>query len=90
MSKDNNLFFIPIHDMETVDIHSKKMGGQPCLSGTRFPLAQFLAELSETTIKDFAQNYNYDPKFCRKVLKDLATVITKEYYMRKGKSWPKT
>ena len=80
MSNDNNLFFLPLHDMKTVSIVSERLSGQPCLKGHRIGLAQFLAEISERkNIDDFAEAYGISSELCRDILCELSVVIMKEY-----------
>jgi uncharacterized protein (DUF433 family) len=46
------------------------MGGRPVLKGTRFPLAQFLAELAQgnVSVHDLAKSFDWDQDYI-----DLAT-----------------
>lgn len=53
------------------------MGGTPVIKGTRFPVSQVLAELSEGyTVYDIADHFDYDPELVISVLKELADNIS--------------
>ena len=38
----------------------KRLGGSPCIRGTRFSLAQLLAELCDTPLQNIAENFEID------------------------------
>jgi uncharacterized protein (DUF433 family) len=45
-----------------VDSNPKKMGGKVCLKGTRFPVAQLIAELEDMTAGEIAIDFDLEPE----------------------------
>ena len=68
---------IDIAAMPSIQVDPEKRHGEPCLPGTRFPVARVLAELAEGdyTVIGLAAEYDLDRTALAAVLHDLATAI---------------
>ncbi|WP_082483776.1 DUF433 domain-containing protein [Methylobacterium sp. Leaf87] len=65
---------------DTVDIDRSVRGGVPVLKGTRFTIAQLLAELSETRGPDeIAENFDLSADQIRNLLNGLAMLMNKPH-----------
>lgn len=62
---------IDLSKLENVEIDRNRMGGMPCLRGTRFPAAQLLAELTEA-IEDICEDFDLDLELVTNFLDELA------------------
>jgi uncharacterized protein (DUF433 family) len=61
---------------EAVEINPRRRGGVPVLKGTRFTVAQTLAELADTSgVDEVARNYDLDANVIRKMLEGLSLVL---------------
>lgn len=64
-----------------VDIDPEKMSGQPCFVGTRFPIAQFYAELKDSSAREIAKNFDLSETMLEDFL-DCMSVYLKQIYSR--------
>ena len=64
--------------IKSVDIKNNVLGGKPVLKGTRFPLSQFLEELSDDqTISEICDDYDLNKKSAVLFMKCLALLLDK-------------
>ena len=63
---------------EFVELNPGRYGGQPCIAGSRLPLAQLLAELAEgdRTLNAIARDFDLNPLICRAALGELASRVS--------------
>lgn len=45
---------------EAIWVDPQRLGGSPCVQGSRFSLAQLLAEMTDGTLQDIADNFDID------------------------------
>ena len=58
---------------ESIEINEKKMGGNPVLKGTRFPIYQIMDELYEgENINDICDDYDLDLDIVKYLIGGLA------------------
>jgi uncharacterized protein (DUF433 family) len=63
-----------------VEISSRRIGGVPVLKGTRFTVAQTLAELAEIEgIAELAENFDIDEKLIRDMLTGLSLLFMRPF-----------
>lgn len=61
---------------EAVWIDPDRMGGKPCLMGTRFPVSSVIAELAGgTNIKEIAEEFDLDEETIKSFLNGLAMML---------------
>lgn len=59
-----------------ISIKDKVKGGKPCIFGTRFTVAQLLAELAEGhSVEEIAEDFDISEKRCRAALEQLAKLF---------------
>ena len=67
-----------LHDV--VQINPRRAGGVPVLAGTRFTVAQTLAELAESTgVSEVADNYDLNPETIREMLNGLSLILMRPF-----------
>ncbi len=67
-----------LHDV--VQIDPRRAGGVPVLMGTRFTVAQTLAELAQTGgVQEVADNYDLDPRTIREMLTGLSLILMRPF-----------
>ncbi len=62
---------IDITKLKTVEIDRDRMGGMPVLQGTRFPVAQLIAEVAEMA-DDLSEDFDLDLELVTDFLDELA------------------
>jgi uncharacterized protein (DUF433 family) len=63
-----------------VQIDPDRHGGVPVLKGTRFTVAQTLAELADSSgVTELAANYNLDAKTIRDTLTGLSLMLMRPF-----------
>lgn len=56
-----------------ISIDKQRRGGLPCIAGTRFTVAQFLAELSDgESISSISEDFDIDLEKLKGVLEELS------------------
>lgn len=59
-----------------IEAHPDKRGGVPVIRGTRFKIAQLLAEFSDSSaVYDIAKDYDLNPKQIKSILRLMATYL---------------
>ena len=65
---------------ESIEINPRRAGGVPVLAGTRFTVAQTLAELARSSgVSEIAGNYDLDPKAIREMLNGLSLILMRSF-----------
>lgn len=63
-----------------VDVDPKRVGGMPVLKGTRFTVAQTLAELAQSSaVTELAENFDLDAGVITEMLEGLALVLSRPF-----------
>jgi uncharacterized protein (DUF433 family) len=63
---------------DVIEIDAERMGGRPVLHGTRFPISQFLVELTDTSgIDEVANRYDLNAELLRAALYNISLLFTK-------------
>lgn len=58
---------------DSIEVDPQKRGGVPVLRGTRFTVAQVLAEIAEgRSVAELAEDFDLDPALLKKFLEGLA------------------
>ena len=58
---------------DCIEVHPQKRGGVPVLRGTRFTVAQLLAEIAEgRSVAELAEDFDLDLDLIKKCLQGLA------------------
>ena len=60
-----------------IDAVPGKMGGRPCLRGTRMPVAQLVASLFDCSGKEYADDFDIEPKLVEDCLQEIATAYSR-------------
>ena len=65
----------------SVDIDPELRGGEPCVKGTRFPVAQVVAEIAEwgEAVRELAREFDQDPEAFRAALLWAAKFIERSF-----------
>ncbi len=68
---------IDLAKVQSIWIDPERMSGAPCIRGTRFPVAQLLAELAEGdyTVIGLAAEFDLDRKAMAAVLDELSQAV---------------
>ena len=75
--------------MTHISIDREIMGGTPVIRGTRFPVSQVLAELSEGySVYEIADHFNYDPELVVNVVMEVANNISELLIKEVGRGEP--
>jgi len=62
--------------ISAVEVDPRRRGGVPVLRGTRFTVAQTLAELSETSgVAEVADKFDLDPQTIKDMLNGLSLIL---------------
>tara|TARA_Y100000310_G_C20594798_1_gene769938 strand:+ start:50 stop:277 length:228 start_codon:yes stop_codon:yes gene_type:complete len=65
-----------INELKYITVDKEIISGQPVITGTRFPLAQLLSQLSSReTIPDIAEDFDIDASGLEHALLELAYFI---------------
>jgi uncharacterized protein (DUF433 family) len=65
---------------EHIEINPRRAGGVPVLTGTRFTVAQVLAELARSSgVSEVADNYDLDPKSIEEMLNGLSLILMRSF-----------
>ena|ERR1700733_10220976 len=65
---------------DSVETDIDRLGGIPVLAGTRFSVAQILAELADdTTVSKLAKNFKLDAEMIRSFLRGIAIELDRPY-----------
>lgn len=63
-----------------VDVDPRRRGGVPVLKGTRFTVAQTLAELAHSdAVEELAQNFELDVRVIREMLNGLSLILSRPF-----------
>lgn len=63
-------------EMKSLEIDPDRRGGVPCLPGTRFTVAQVLAELADgDSVSELVDNLDLDEKSIKDFLNELANMF---------------
>ena len=66
---------------DCTEVNPKKRGGVPVLKGTRFTLAQILAEIAEgRSIVDLAEDFELDSELIKEFLEGIAISLDRPFY----------
>ena len=64
--------------INSIEVNKKKLGGKPVFKNTRFPISQFLAELTDNfNISEICDDYDLDKKVVIDFLEGLALYLDK-------------
>lgn len=58
-----------------VDIHPDFCSGRPRIKGTRFPVSQLLAELTEMSVEEFCEDFDQDLQNVKDALNFASVVL---------------
>lgn len=65
---------------DCTEINPKKCGGVPVLRGTRFSLAQILAEIAEgRSVSELAEDFELEPALIKEFLEGMAIVLDRPF-----------
>ncbi len=63
-----------------IEINEKRRGGVPVIKGTRFTVAQLLAEIADgNSIKEIADDFHLDLNIIERLLRDIANCLDKPW-----------
>lgn len=66
---------IDLTTFSSVWIDKDRMSGAPCLQGTRFPVAQLLAEVLDSNVPAVAADFDLDENTCNRFLEELIKAL---------------